>query len=52
MKQIDGYAELRRLGGPAIRTNEAAALWRTGEGTARRRLRSGLKTAARSATQA
>lgn len=40
MKQIEAYAELRRLGGPAISTNEAAALWRSGEGTARRRLQS------------
>lgn len=40
MKQIEAYAELQRLGGPATRTNEAAALRRTGEGTARRRLQS------------
>jgi predicted transcriptional regulator of viral defense system len=40
MNQIEAYAELRRLGATAVRTNEAAALWRTGEGTARRRLQS------------
>jgi hypothetical protein len=40
MNQIEAYAELRRLGATAVRTNEAAALWRTGEGTVRRRLQS------------
>lgn len=40
MKAADAYAELRRWDGPVITTREAAALWRTEEGTARRRLRS------------
>jgi predicted transcriptional regulator of viral defense system len=34
------YAELRELGGPVVRTREAAALWGTDEGNARRRLQS------------
>jgi predicted transcriptional regulator of viral defense system len=34
------YAELRDLGGPVVRTREAAALWGTDEGNARRRLQS------------
>lgn len=40
MKTADAYGELRRWEGPVITTREAAALWRTEEGTARRRLRS------------
>jgi predicted transcriptional regulator of viral defense system len=39
MRQIDMYAQLRELEGPVVRTREAAALWRSDEGTARRRLR-------------
>lgn len=40
MKQAEIYAQLRDLGGPVVGTREAAALWRTDEGNARRRLRS------------
>lgn len=40
MRQAEAYARLRDLGGPAVGTREAAALWRSEEGTARRRLRS------------
>jgi predicted transcriptional regulator of viral defense system len=39
MRQADIYAQLRELEGPVVRTREAAALWRSDEGTARRRLR-------------
>lgn len=39
MRQVDMYAQLRDLKGPVVRTREAAALWRSDEGTARRRLR-------------
>jgi len=38
MKQAEAYAQLRELRGPVVRTREAAALWRTDEGNARRRL--------------
>jgi predicted transcriptional regulator of viral defense system len=40
MRQTEAYAQLRDLGGAAVGTREAAALWRTEEGTARRRLQS------------
>jgi predicted transcriptional regulator of viral defense system len=40
MSQPGAYGELRDLGGPVVRTREAAALWGTGEGNARRRLQS------------
>lgn len=40
MRQAEVYAQLRGLGGPVVGTREAAALWRTEEGTARRRLQS------------
>jgi predicted transcriptional regulator of viral defense system len=40
MSQTEAYAQLRDLGGAAVGTREAAALWRTEEGTARRRLQS------------
>jgi predicted transcriptional regulator of viral defense system len=40
MRQAEAYAQLRDLGGPVVGTREAAALWRSEEGTARRRLRS------------
>jgi predicted transcriptional regulator of viral defense system len=40
MRQTEAYAQLRDLGGAAVGTREAAALWGTEEGTARRRLRS------------
>lgn len=40
MKQSEIYAQLRGLEGPVVRTREAAALWHTDEGNARRRLRS------------
>jgi predicted transcriptional regulator of viral defense system len=40
MRQGEAYAQLRELGGPVVRTREAAALWRSEEGTARRRLQS------------
>lgn len=40
MRQAEAYAQLRDLGGPVVGTREAAALWRTEEGTARRRLQS------------
>jgi len=39
MRQVEMYAQLRGLKGPVVRTREAAALWRSDEGTARRRLR-------------
>jgi predicted transcriptional regulator of viral defense system len=39
VKSARAYAELRRSERAAITTREAAALWRTEEGTARRRLR-------------
>jgi predicted transcriptional regulator of viral defense system len=39
MRQAEAYAQLRELKGPLVRTREAAALWRTDEGNARRRLR-------------
>jgi predicted transcriptional regulator of viral defense system len=38
MRQAEAYAQLRDLGGPVVGTREAAALWRSEEGTARRRL--------------
>lgn len=51
MRQAEAYAQLRDLGGPVVGTREAAALWRTEEGTARRRLQSlaaaGLVTSVR-----
>jgi predicted transcriptional regulator of viral defense system len=40
MNRSEAYAKLRELGGPVIRTREAAALWGTDEGNARRRLQS------------
>jgi len=40
MKPLQAYGELRRLEQAVITTRDAAALWQTGEGTARRRLRS------------
>jgi predicted transcriptional regulator of viral defense system len=40
MRQPEIYAQLRELDGPVISTREAAALWRTDAGNARRRLRS------------
>ena len=40
MKAAAAYGELRKLDRPAVTTREAAALWRTEEGTARRRLHS------------
>ncbi len=40
MRQAEAYAQLRDLGGPVVGTREAAALWRSEEGTARRRLQS------------
>lgn len=40
MRQGEAYAQLRDLGGPVVGTREAAALWRSEEGTARRRLQS------------
>lgn len=40
MRQAEAYAELRELKAPVVRTREAATLWRTDEGNARRRLRS------------
>ena len=40
MSRPEAYAELRDLGGPVVRTREAAALWGTDEGNARRRLQS------------
>jgi predicted transcriptional regulator of viral defense system len=40
MRQSEIYAQLRGLEGPVVRTRDAAALWRTDEGNARRRLRS------------
>jgi predicted transcriptional regulator of viral defense system len=39
MKPVEAYGALRRLGRPVITIREAAALWRTEQGTARRRLR-------------
>lgn len=51
MRQAEAYAQLRDLGGPVVGTREAAALWCSEEGTARRRLQSmakaGLVTAIR-----
>jgi predicted transcriptional regulator of viral defense system len=51
MSRSEPYAELRELGAPVVRTREAAALWGTDEGNARRRLqslvRAGLATALR-----
>jgi predicted transcriptional regulator of viral defense system len=43
MSRSGAYAKLRELGGPVVRTREAAALWGTDEGTARRRLQSLVK---------
>jgi predicted transcriptional regulator of viral defense system len=40
MRQAEAYAQLRSLDGQVVTTREAAALWRTEEGTARRRLQS------------
>ncbi len=40
MRQPEAYAQLRQLEGAVVRTREAAALWQTDEGNARRRLRS------------
>lgn len=40
MRSTDSLAALSGLGRPVVSTREAAALWRTEEGTARRRLRS------------
>ncbi|MBS1677020.1 MAG: hypothetical protein JST08_06510 [Actinobacteria bacterium] len=40
MRQGEAYAQLRDLDGPVVGTREAAALWRSEEGTARRRLQS------------
>lgn len=40
MRQAEAYAQLRELDGPVVGTREAAALWRSEEGTARRRLQS------------
>jgi predicted transcriptional regulator of viral defense system len=51
MSSTEPYAELRGLGAPVVRTREAAALWGTDEGNARRRLQSlvrgGLATSLR-----
>jgi predicted transcriptional regulator of viral defense system len=40
MSRPEPFAELRELDAPVVRTREAAALWRTEEGNARRRLQS------------
>jgi predicted transcriptional regulator of viral defense system len=40
MRQSEIYAQLRDVEGPVLRTRDAAALWRTDERNARRRLRS------------
>jgi hypothetical protein len=40
MRQAEAYAQLRDLGGSVVGTREAAALWHSEEGTARRRLQS------------
>jgi predicted transcriptional regulator of viral defense system len=39
MRTVDAYGDLLRLGRPIVTTREAAALWRTEQGTAGRRLR-------------